>query len=266
MGVERMTAEDLASEAIAKALAKEMAFESADHVFNWTMLVAKNLWIDQRRAAARAPEVYDLSDVDVPTHDTAHVAEYRMQLRRVLEVLAGMSPDDRYAVMTDVTPAGRTEAVRLNVRRHRARARLRAALAGVAALLGLRRLPRTATTAATPVALATALLTVWLPSATPVIPPDRGAAPAPVERLDGVDRAARRRPAELPAPRAVRPAGAPAPDATRLRPRPQRQRVAAAKVAGREAYVDTWSEPNHPDRPLLCVDNNRLGHVCVDLP
>ena len=272
MGAERMNAEDLASEAVTKALTKGVSFESAEHFFNWTMLVARNLYVDQRRAASRAPDVCAIEDLDVPTHDTAVIAEHRMQLRRVLDVMSGMSAADRAAVMTDATPADRKDAVRLNVRRHRARARLRAALAGIAGLFGLRRLPR-AGVATTPVAFATVLVTIALPFARTPLPAesDRGAAPAPTEqvtRSGAGHRPASSRTSTAPVaakPKAVAPRPRRVAEPARAGRGGPREPIAQAAVKDK-ASVETYAEPNGPNEHLVCVTNSRVGDVCLGRP
>ena len=139
-GASRADAEDMAAEAIERALAKGVTFETPDHLYAWTLHVARNIHVDQRRASGRGPVLHALDDLDVAvTADTATVVEHRLRLERALQVLATFSPADRAAVMEeDAEPAARRDAVRLAVRRHRARSRLRAAIAGIAALIGWR--------------------------------------------------------------------------------------------------------------------------------
>lgn len=264
-----MTAEDLASEAVTRALAKGVVFESAEHLFNWTLVVARNLHVDDCRAAQRRPDLCELGDHDVATPDTATVVEQRMQLRRALDVLAEMSPDDRFAVLTEITPTDRRDAVRLNVRRHRARARLRAALAAVTGLLGLRRLPKVAL-ATTPVAFATALVTVLLPA---ISPPGGGGgvprpAPGQAQPAEAATGARLQRVSARSVVPAVRPSAVPAPRVpTARRPPaltaepPARREI--VKVQHGPALVEAHEERDQSSEYLVCVDNSRIGTVCA---
>lgn len=281
-GAERMNAEDLASEAVTRALTKKMTFESPEHLFNWTMLVARNLLFDQRRAERRSPAFCAIDDVDTPSdHDTPTLVEHRIRLQTVLDALGRLSLDDRMAVMSDAAPLDRREAVRLNVRRHRARARLRAALAGVAGLLGLPlrlrlrlgvRRARTAGTALAPAAFATALLTVGVPFAHYGLPDAEAPRPEPV-RLDAAGpaaragiatRAAASAPAaavrRVPSPRTGRGAPAPPPAAVRSQ---EVARVEAGGFGSRTVVRD-----NRPDEYLICVSEvvPGTGPVCAGRP
>jgi DNA-directed RNA polymerase specialized sigma24 family protein len=264
LGADRSTAEDLASEAITRALAHEIAFESRDHLFNWAMLVTRNLWFDQCRAAARAPELCAIDDHDVATYDTATVAEHRMQLRRVLDALGRMSAEDRLAVLAETVPGDRREAVRLNVRRHRARARLRAALAAFAGLLTLRRLSRAALVA-TPVALVT-VATLCLripdqPDATTTA--EAPAAAAPIEPVA--------RPIRVAAQAVDRALEAPAARATATRPSPpvrarRQQKVVDTAMAGGRLKAHAYVEDNRPEEHLICVSTPVMPEFCYGRP
>ena len=264
LGADRMTAEDLASEAVTRALDKGVTFESADHLFNWTMLVARNLFVDQCRAACRGPEVCELGDHDVATPDTAIVVEQRMQVRRVLDALGRLSSADRAAVLTDLTPEDRREAVRLNVRRHRARARLRAALTALGGIVGLRRLPRL-TVATTPVALAT-VVTACLPFVTPATGGGSGAAPAAAPRVATAAQVHVVRPAPAPAaarPAAPKPAARPAVQAAAEPVAPAPKPI--ARVEHGRAAVGAHEEQSRPGDSLVCAANTQLL-VCLGEP
>lgn len=273
-GVERMNAEDLASEAVTRALANDVTFESPEHFFNWTMLVAKNLYYDQRRAESRAPALCTIDDVDVASsHDTPTVVEHRIRLERVLDVLGRMSADDRHAVLSDSTPANRKDAVRLNVRRHRARARLRAALAGLAGLLGLRRV-RGPAAALVPVAFVSVLAIIGQP----FVRGDHGSVPQPPEsvRLDAARPPAVRTPvapraARRPARRPVRAgtggggAGRAAHRAAIAPPAPKQHGV--AKVGAGPVQSTTVVRDNGVDEHLVCIENvPTRGRVCAGRP
>jgi DNA-directed RNA polymerase specialized sigma24 family protein len=79
-GANAADAEDLAAEAILRAVAKGVTFETPDHLYAWTLHVARNLLVDQRRALARGPAFFALDDLDAVT--TADTATSGVLLRR----------------------------------------------------------------------------------------------------------------------------------------------------------------------------------------
>jgi hypothetical protein len=254
-GVGAADAEDLTSEAITRAVAKGVTFESTDHLFAWTLHVARNIHVDQRRAVGRGPVVHGIVDSDVaPAPDTAVVVEHRLRLERALEVLATFSPADRAAVMDDGAPAVRRDAVRLAVRRHRARARLRAAIAGIAAILGRAVRPRRVAVAATPVALVGALVLTLAPHMTPFGggAPDRRlpvvrmpvTAAAPVAAVRPATRQAATRPASTAGTVARHALERPAP--------PRHENIADVPVAPHTGAT-LYQRERQPDDPLICV-------------
>jgi membrane-associated protease RseP (regulator of RpoE activity) len=200
--------------------------------------------------------VHGIVDSDVvPAPDTAVVVEHRLRLERALAVLATFSDADRAAVMDDDAPAVRREAVRLAVRRHRARARLRAAIAGIAAILGRAVRPRRVAVAATPVALVGALVLTLAPHVTPAAPdaaPDRS---VPVVRMPVTTAATvvAVRPVPRPAatPAAVS-AGRVARDAVTRPAKSPREDIAKVPVAPHTGAT-IFQRDSHPGDPLVCV-------------
>ena len=255
-GVGAADAEDLTSEAITRAVAKGVTFESTDHLFAWTLHVARNIHVDQRRAVGRGPVVHGIVDSDVvPAPDTAVVVEHRLRLERALEVLATFSDADRAAVMDDGVPAVRRDAVRLAVRRHRARARLRAAIAGIAAILGRAVRPRRVAVAATPVALVGALVLTLAPHVTHVAPdgaPDRRL-PVVGMPLTAAEPVAAVRPATRPpSTGSAGAAGTVTRDAVTRPAEPPHENIADVPVAPHTGAT-IYHRDRKPDDHLICV-------------
>jgi RNA polymerase sigma factor (sigma-70 family) len=121
-------AEDLVQETAVRALQAAVPFDSADDLFGWSLVVARRLAIDAHRRHRL------ILDVDVPDRAGPHIVdrqvEARLSLEAVAAALAELSPRDRRALLAVVDGTGddRREAVRINVQRHRARARLRVRL------------------------------------------------------------------------------------------------------------------------------------------
>jgi hypothetical protein len=151
-GVGLHAAEDATQEAGSRVLAHEIGFTDADDLRRWVQTVAWRLAIDESRRLARydgdAP-LEAASFQEVPAE-----VEHRLHLAATRKAWRTLSPADREAIVGsgggdhDRCPAlTRKEAVRLAVRRHRARARLLALVEGVAAivLVGVRRARRLST-------------------------------------------------------------------------------------------------------------------------
>ncbi len=81
------------------------------------------------------------ADADRPDADMIHRVEQRLLCERALRSLADLSEGDRHALLGErrTAPADRREAVRIAVRRHRARARLLKLVGGLTAQVGLAR-------------------------------------------------------------------------------------------------------------------------------
>lgn len=251
VGADRANAEDLAAEAIARALDHRVEFQSAEHLYAWTLRVARNLFVDQCRAVGRGPAVRPIEDYDaVPLPDTATVVEHRMSLERVLQLLATFSPADRAAVLDDTeTPVERREAVRLNVRRHRARLRLRAALASFLPLFRVSRRALKGGLVVAPAAFASLVVALAL------VPGHRTPA-APAEAAAPAVRTLPARPVvSHDVPRS------PAARAARSRPAPRHRPVASGRprrntltrTPAGPAGGDVWARPRQPGDHVLCL-------------
>ena len=156
-GASRDVADDVVQEVAARALAREIVFDDAADLMRWAVPVALNLLVDSARHAGRV--TVGIDGWDVAEGDVADLVAHRDRLTRVLGAVARLSDADRIALTSAESPADRREAVKLAVRRHRARRRLLALVDGVAAFvawlgLSLRRAraPRAVSVAALPVA------------------------------------------------------------------------------------------------------------------
>ena len=134
-GVMWADAEDVVSEACLRALAAGIPTGSVDDFCRWAYRVARNLYVDGRRADSRlAPE--SAIDEREGAVDVIHRVEQRLLCESVLRSVAQMSPADRHALLGRPEAADRREAVRFAVRRHRVRARLARSLGGLPATAG----------------------------------------------------------------------------------------------------------------------------------
>lgn len=133
-GAARDVADDVVQEVAARALAHGIVFIDAGDLMRWAVPVALNLLVDHARAAGRV--TVGIDDYDAAEGDVADLVAHRDRLRQVLGAVARLSDADRAALAPEVeSPLDRREAVKLAVRRHRARRRLLALVDGVAGLV-----------------------------------------------------------------------------------------------------------------------------------
>jgi DNA-directed RNA polymerase specialized sigma24 family protein len=176
-GLDQASAEDVVQEVALRALAGRVTYTSAKDLLRWAGPVACNLHVDLLRQRARLQDGGVTTDHPA-TNDVAGEVADRMELQRAFRGLAALRPADREAIMEAVTaepvPArSRKEAVRLAVRRHRARSRLALVMEQLAAWLfgaaWLRRSSRAATVAlaAVPIAAFPLVLALRPPAAAP---------------------------------------------------------------------------------------------------
>jgi DNA-directed RNA polymerase specialized sigma24 family protein len=167
-GLDRASVDDVVQEVALRALANHVTYASATDLLRWAGPVACNLHVDLVRHRARmldAPEADDHAAADDVPREVAH----RIELQRAFRGIAALRPADREAIIEAVTsePAPRTrkEAVRLAVRRHRARSRLAIVLEQLAAWVTgvqvLRRGRRLVAVAALVPAAAIPLIVTW---------------------------------------------------------------------------------------------------------
>jgi DNA-directed RNA polymerase specialized sigma24 family protein len=136
IGVDRDTAEDIAQEVALRALASGLEYSDEEDFCRWAFTVARNLHIDNARLRARVTTVVELPD-KWDGRDVATEVEQRMRLSRTFAAMKTMRESDRKAIVDGLTTSSRTSrtvAVRLAVRRHRARARLLRLVEGVGAV------------------------------------------------------------------------------------------------------------------------------------
>lgn len=133
--------DDIVQECAVRVLSREVPFTDVDDLLAWCLTVVRNAHVDLHRGHGRlaAEDVPDMpASVDVHEEVAA-----RLRLDTVVAAWPQLSAADRLvlteAAMGVPAPRGRREAVRLYVRRNRARQRLQAltaALVGVLAVLG----------------------------------------------------------------------------------------------------------------------------------
>jgi DNA-directed RNA polymerase specialized sigma24 family protein len=277
-GLDRASADDVVQEVALRALAGRVTYTSAKDLLRWAGPVACNLHIDLLRQRARLSD--DEVGADRPaSNDVAGEVADRMELQRALRGIAALRPADREAIMEAVTaepvpPRNRKEAVRLAVRRHRARSRLILVMEQLAAFVfGWRwvRQPKAATAAVAMVPVMAALPLLFV---TPV-PPEAPTRPVPPRVATPVTRSVPVRAALTAAPPKAVPAPAPAAKrAVPVRPQPQNAPAATPKPDVEiEGPSDIKIRGRGHDRPpgttyVFCVWNvpELDRDVCVDRP
>jgi DNA-directed RNA polymerase specialized sigma24 family protein len=146
-GLDQPSVDDVVQEVALRALAHHVTYASANDLIRWAAPVACNLHVDLLRQRARVAD--DPGAADRPaSDDVAGEVAHRIELQRAFRGIAKLRPADREAIIDavaaePVVPGSRKEAVRLAVRRHRARSRLALVLEQLAAwLTGARLLHR----------------------------------------------------------------------------------------------------------------------------
>lgn len=264
--VPRADAEDIVQEVAARALTHAPGFATTQDLVRWSWRVAWRLRIDALRREARLDhgECPDVAGAD----DSARIVEGRLALGAALDGITRLSPADRHALFATAGPgATRQAAVRVAVRRHRARARLirlcgGALGAGAWFLAVLRRLRpevRLVAGAALPLALIVAL------DLAPFVSGGAGEVPAPTPspvRWTSVPGASQRADGADAARHAERPGQSPVPAA----PEGGNARTIAAVPVG-EAGDLRVDRDDRTDPPSLCVGNvGPITELCVDRP
>ena len=264
-GLDQPSADDVVQEVALRVIDNDVTYDSPGDLLRWAAPVACRLHVDLLRHRARHVHPEEATEPAARDDVAGQVAD-RLELQRALRGIASLRPADRAAIMeavaADTVPGSRQEAVRLAVRRHRARHRLAVVLEHLAAAVGALRLAlrdrRTVALAAlVPVAAMPFLVT--LPHAAPAA---EGAT-----RAVTVPAAASRREAVTvrdAAPAIARPLPNAAGAAPKVRPRPTRTeavRVSAPAGLG----VRAGTERARPGESLLCVGGipPRSLRVCV---
>jgi len=242
--------DDVIQETAERVLARDIAYRDADDLFTWCRTVAWRLAITLRRRRARIATTDEAADAVIAmaaADDVAMTVELRQELATVASVFPLLSEHDRAAIVSDAVAEDRREAVKLAVRRHRARVRLLALVdAAVAILVGVGR--RLAQPARRTIALAGA-------TAVPIVA-------LVVLALPHLD--TRRRPDQLPA---LAPSGS-APAHNDIRAAARRVDGPAPSANSAPARIRTAAGPS--DRPPPVIDSpihdpsgHRDGHVTV---
>lgn len=177
-GLTKPQAEDVCQDVAVRALASDVEFENAEDLYRWAGQVARNLHIDLLRSVSRiACDDSVLVDMQADT-DVEHEVERRIALSKVLKHWLTLRPLDQAALLDGMYADGnedRGEAVKLAVRRHRARQRLRVLAEGVFGWSGItfaiRRIRNV--TSATPAAALAAVPVAFLIAA-PTLSPGAG--------------------------------------------------------------------------------------------
>ena len=271
-GATRDLADDVVQEVAARALARGVVFEDAADLMRWAVPVALNLLVDSARAAGRV--TVGIDGWDSAVSDVADVVAHRDRLHRVLGAVAHLSAADRAALTSDEAPIDRREAVKLAVRRHRARRRLIALVDGVAGILVWFGVWGRRTRATRGVAVATVPVALALPVALVLVTPAPVESPREVRistasprladaRVPAAPRPAVRRPAERPA--TVR-TGAASVSAVRrpgTKPKPQPREV--LRVGSQGNGVRVVERPATESDALLCLQQDLplVGTPCV---
>jgi RNA polymerase sigma-70 factor (ECF subfamily) len=91
--------DDLVQDTVERALKNLHAWEPGTRLDSWMFRIAKNRFIDNRRAAKRHPvsgsDVLEITDV---AHDGARAMEARLSLRSVSEALQRLPEEQRHVV------------------------------------------------------------------------------------------------------------------------------------------------------------------------
>jgi hypothetical protein len=271
-GIGLHSAEDATQEAGSRVLTNGIGFADADDLRRWVQTVAWRVAIDETRRLARHDGVGRVAETASFQEVPAEV-ENRLRLAATSKAWRALSAADREAIMGegDVHPLTRKEAVRLNVRRHRARARLLALVEGVAAivLVPFRRVRRV--TAAVVLAAAVPITAIVLPFVgDPPAPSAGGSAPGVAHAhaagaVAGAGRAAAATPAAVTRP--VSPE-APRVDLPRGGATPR-----TSTYDHVNAHIDTPMEndkdpylrngPKEPGKPIACLTTPATAPACT---
>lgn len=138
--------EEALAETATRALSRRLPVASPDDFCRWAFVVARNLLVEATRSGERVVSVPEFPERDDGYDVGEHVAS-RQHLQATVHAFVGLSDADQEAIRSAIAPSfasgrGVLEATREAVRRHRARARLRAVVGAPAALwIRMRPLP-----------------------------------------------------------------------------------------------------------------------------
>jgi DNA-directed RNA polymerase specialized sigma24 family protein len=269
-GVDNASVDDIVQEVALRALANQVTYASAKDLLRWAGPVACNLHVDLVRHRARV-----LDDVDTdragPDDVYGEVAD-RMELHRAFRGIAALRPADREAIIDavaeePVVPRTRKEAVRLAVRRHRARSRLILAMEKLAGtVLGVRWLTRGRRAAALAAFAPVAMLPVVGTWRAPAHGPEttlRPAVVAPAARSTSTARVRQQRanaPMLRPASTEIRRTVAASPEDDDTRRSAHHQEVGVQTPTGSNAHAG--GDDRRPDDKTVCLTLPVLDVIC----
>lgn len=134
-GVPASCLDDVLQETALAAWRGGVAFHDEAHLLAWATTVSRRLAIGDYRRRRRLESGEPLETI---VDDLEAQALARLDLGRVLTAIGDLSPQERIdLVATAPTQVDRKEAVRVNVRRHRARQKLLLLVGGLGSALGL---------------------------------------------------------------------------------------------------------------------------------
>jgi len=270
-GVDYAAAEDAVQETAARVLATGVGFKGAEDLFPWAAVVCWRLAVDERRRQARLRSVSSVPEAPAPVDIGRQVAE-RLRVADLLKEVAQLSPADQDALLSvfwSSETASRREAVRRNLRLHRARGRLRRRLGALAPAVawfgrGSRTLRRARSGRgalyglAAPALVAGALLVVpaLLHQARGPEAPIEHSATAPADRGHPAAHAGVAGPTSSVA--------VPRRDGATTRPRIRTAARVGTPVAPHSDLV--FVRPKQPGDHLVCVSVSPRQQTCLDLP
>lgn len=255
-------------ETAARALVQADGFRDEDHLARWASTVGVRVAIDDHRkqAAIAHVEVPDVAGaVDIEREVVA-----RDELARAVDAIAKLTPQQRESLaLSGAEPESRREAVKHNVRRHRVRLVLLAAMETIAALGAMARLVRrkspAAAAGATAVVALTAMVTlqatrpVEAPAARPTVTFDRDRIASPASTVASGGRSNGTTLKTLPTPRAaVISPRAPTPNA----PLP----TFSVPIPGPAGDGAISGRPGQPGDPFVCFTTTINGRQCIERP
>lgn len=269
-GIPAADAEDAVQTAFERAFARRVPFKTAEDLYPWLYTVAWRQALNGVRVRSR--ELEEAADKVSPI-DTHDEVEARCRLRAVEAAFANLKPGDQQAILSFVEGSAeaevsdRRDAVRVAVRRHRARARLDAMsqrFAGVvlATRVRLRWLSSDANVAAAPLFFASALGAALVLGAADL--------PGGSQRQPTEGRVAARPGEAGPTPPVASPADLGAGGASRrgtpptrgAPPPPGRVSVPIPHAGPLGGSVE--GRPKTDDDHLVCVDTVAAGRPCFD--
>lgn len=263
-GMSVADAEDVVQECALRVIERRVPFADAADLTPWCLRVARNLSVDLSRRQARFAEHEEVLETAAAA-DVHGEVEARLEWRRVLKAVSALEVIDRDLLLDVLHPPvsapDKRATVRANVRRHRARQRLLAALTAIIGWLGGRRFRPELLLAGPAVLAALCLPLVTKPPAPSTPRPNPGAVASMAVSTPGSHAT---RPATSPA--SAR-SGVPAPRVPAAR-QPRRDRVLAKATAPTgDGIVIGTADRDPAASTAACVEGvPGVPKICVDYP